>query len=108
MGLGKYGIMCKKGDKIMKINLYESFGALAHEKEPVYSQFAPASDVYNRITVELPHVTGETIVGEPVLTLDGEDYPLRYVLATWGGKPALRWHDGQHPRRMMLEVVESK
>lgn len=92
----------------MKIELYESFGVLSHEKEPVYTQFAPASDVYNRVTVELPYVTGETAAREPVLTLDGVDYPLRYVLSTWGGKPALRWHDGRHPRRIMLQAVESR
>lgn len=92
----------------MKIALYESFGVLSHEREPIYSQFAPASDVYNRVTVELPHVTGETAMGEPVLTLDGADYPLRYVLSTWGGKPALRWHDGRHPRRIILQAVESR
>ena len=92
----------------MKIDLYESFGVLAHEKEPVYALFAPASDVYNRVAVELPHVTGETAFGEPVLTLDGVDYPLHDVLATWDNRPALRWHDGRHPRRIMLEAVESR
>ena len=92
----------------MKIELYESFGVLSHEKEPVYSQFSPASDVYNRVTVELPHVTGETDFGEPVLTLDGVDYPLHDVLTTWDNRPALRWHDGRHPRRIMLEAVENR
>lgn len=92
----------------MKIELYESFGVLAHEKEPVYSLFAPASDVYNRVTVELPHVTGQTVLGEPVLTLDGTDYPLHDVLTTWDNRPALCWHDGLHPRRIMLEAVESR
>lgn len=91
----------------MKIELYESFGVLSHEKEPVYSQFAPASDVYNRITVELPYVTGETAAREPVLTLDGVDYPLHVVLTTWDNTPTLRWYDGRRIRWIMLQAVES-
>lgn len=92
----------------MKIELYESFGVLNHEKEPVYTQFVPASDVYNRVTVELPYVTGETAAREPVLTLDGVDYPLHVVLTTWDNTPTLRWYDGRRLRRIMLQAVESR
>ena len=38
----------------MKLSLYKSYGVLAHEGHPVYSVHAPASDIFDRITVEVP------------------------------------------------------
>ena len=48
----------------MKIKLYESWGVLAHEKQPVYTFNCPVSDAYNLVEVELPHVTGANDYGE--------------------------------------------
>lgn len=90
----------------MKIKLYESWGVLAHEKQPVYTVNCPVSDAYNLVEVELPHVTGANDYGEPLLTLDGSQYLLHEVLTNWGDKPALVWYDVQSTRRIMLDATK--
>lgn len=60
----------------MKIKLYEGWGVLAHEKQPVYTVNCPVSDAYNLVEVELPHVTGANYYGELLITLDGTQYLL--------------------------------
>ena len=79
----------------MLIKLYKSFGVLAHEKEPVYTYFTPASAAHDRVTVDIPQVIGMNEYDEPLVSLDGRDYPLHDVLATVDDAPALRWYDGQ-------------
>ena len=75
----------------MKIKLYESWGVLAHEKQPVYTVNCPVSDAYNLVEVELPHVTGANDYGELLITLDGTQY---HIDVTWGdqyGRTDLRY-----------------
>lgn len=91
----------------MKVEIYKSYGVLAHEKQPVYTWGAPASDIYDQITVELPYCVGANALDEPLLELDGTRYLLGDVLTNWGDSPALAWFDGQSNRHKMLTVVES-
>lgn len=79
----------------MVIKLYKNFGVLAHEKDPVYTYFTPAAAAHDRLTVDIPQFSGMNEYDEPLVTLDGMDYPLHDVLATVDDAPALRWYDGQ-------------
>lgn len=79
----------------MVIKLYKNFGVLAHEKEPVYTYFTPAAAAHDRVTVDIPQVSGMNEYDEPLVSLDGRDYLLHDVLATVDDAPALRWYDGQ-------------
>lgn len=81
----------------MKLSLYKSYGVLAHEGHPVYSVHAPASDIFDRITVEVSDelIAGETEAGELLLTLSGVDYPLDDTLTNAGDAPAICWSDGE-------------
>lgn len=90
----------------MKLSLYKSYGVLAHEGYPVYSVHAPASDIFDRITVEVPDelIAGETEAGELLLTLSGVDYPLDDTLTNVGDFPAIRWSDGERDHFRRLRV----
>ena len=79
----------------MEIKLYKNFGVLAHEKEPVYTYFTPAAAAHDRVAVGIPQVSGLNEYDEPLLSLNGRDYPLHDVLTTVDDAPALRWYDGQ-------------
>ena len=68
------------------IKLYENYGVLAHEYESAFSATA-AAEIHDEIYVELPHVVGETICGEPVVELDGMELVLRC--------PGIIYHNGK-------------
>ena len=91
----------------MTIKIYDSYGVLAHEKQPVYTIACPASEIYDVITVELPDeiIVGRNEIGDLLLDLDGCIYLLDEALGAWNGKPALRWHDGRRNRCRILRVV---
>lgn len=90
----------------MKIKIYGSYGVLAREKMVVYTWSSPASDIYDVMTVEIPDeiVYGKNYLDELLINLDGQVLLLSECLVAWGDKPALRWHDGQGERRIMLRV----
>ena len=79
----------------MVIKLYKNYGLLAHEKEPVYTYFVPAATAHDRVTVDIPQISGMNEYDEPLVSLDGRDYPLYDVLYTVDDALALRWYDGQ-------------
>lgn len=90
----------------MKIKLYKNYGVLAHEKDLFYTYFTPASVVYDRVMVDIPQVVGMNVYNEPIVSLDGRDYPLQAVLTAVDYAPALRWYDGQGYRFVILLVVK--
>lgn len=92
----------------MKIKLYKNYGVFAHEKEPLYTYSAPASNVYDRVTVYIPQVIGVNTYDEPLVSLGGMIYPLQDVLATVDGEPALRLYDGQFYHNVILLTVEGE
>lgn len=87
--------------------LYESFGVLAHEKQPVYSDIVPASEYYNIVTVDIPekYPLSENSDGLALIDIDGKTYTLHDVLSNYGDSPCLTWHDGFYPHRVMLDVI---
>jgi hypothetical protein len=91
------------------IKLYENYGVLAHEYESAFSATA-AAEIHDEIYVELPNVVGETILGEPVVELDGEEYALGDVLTNVGNEPALEWCKNFWPpkKQLILHRVEQK
>lgn len=90
----------------MKIKLYKNYGVLAHEKEAIYTYLKPASDVYDRVTVDVPQIVGVSGYGEHLVLLGGEVYPLTDVLTTVNDAPALRWYDGRAYQIVTLLTVE--
>lgn len=90
----------------MKVKLYKNYGVLAHEKEPLYTYSAPASDVYDRVTADIPQIIEVNTFNEPLVSLGGMIYPLQDVLATVDGEPALRLYDGQFYHNLILLTVE--
>ena len=86
----------------MKVKLYKNYGVLSHEKEPLYTYLKPASDVYDRVTVDVPHIVGVADYGEYLVLLGGTVYTLSAVLTTVDEAPALRWYDGQDYRVEIL------
>ena len=90
----------------MKIKLYKNYGVLEHEKEPLYTYHAPVSEVYDRVAVDIPQVIGMNEYDEPLVSLDGMDYPLHDVLDTMYDEPALRWYDGQSYHDVILLTVD--
>ena len=97
--------MTQEGTK-MKIKLYKNYGVLAHEKEPYYTYLNPASDVYDRVTVDVPHIVGVGDYGEYLVLLGGTIYTLQDVLSTVDDAPALRWYDGRAYQIVTLPTVE--
>lgn len=90
----------------MKMKLYESYGVLAHEKKPVYTIDAPASEAYNVITVYIPDEFKicNNIYGEKLIEIKGETYLLSDILTNYGEKPCL-WFGEKRGERIMLEVI---
>jgi hypothetical protein len=79
--------------------VYAAYGVLAHEKRPVFSVHAPASDIYDEVKIVIPDelIVGENNIGEPILNLDGVEYLLSEALSNRGDMPVLRWYaNGQH------------
>lgn len=89
----------------MTIQIYKSFGVLGHEYQPFYSESAPASDVFERISVEIPFPTWRNVMDEVGVTIDGVDYLLSQVLTNHGDRPALAWFDGRSRLHKILKVV---
>lgn len=90
------------------IEIYKSYGVLAHEKQPVYTFDRPASEIYDVISVRIPdgwstaeNAYGETIVESP----EGIYYLGEEILGNWGDAPAFRWFDGHTDRHIILEVI---
>ena len=80
----------------MKTIIYANYGVLAHEKQTVYTT-APISDVYDKLTVEIPtrlnpYITVMDEVGiEPEKAMCNG---LSEVLTTTkGNRPAIRYCD---------------
>lgn len=91
------------------IKLYENYGVLAHEYESAFSATA-AAEIHDEIYVELPNIVGETILGEPVVKLGGEEYALCDVLTNVGNEPALEWCENlwSPKKQLILHRVEKK
>jgi hypothetical protein len=91
----------------MKIDLYESYGVIAHEKTPVYSETIPASSAYDVITVDIPdqYPLSRNELGETLIDIDGVTWLLREVLKNKGDHPALRWFDGRRYHTIQLKTV---
>ena len=91
------------------MKLYKSYGVLAHEKQPVYTLYSPASDIYDEVNVVLPDgwYTTQTVFDETLIcSPDGDTYFANEILSNWGDSPALVWYDNrQKMHRIMLEVV---
>lgn len=90
------------------MTIYKSYGVLAHEKQPVYTFDAPASEIYDTVEVEFPdgwsvgeNAAGETLVDSP----HGITYRGKEILSNWGDAPAFRWNDGRSDRHIILEVI---
>ena len=90
----------------MKYKLYESYGVLAHEKTPVFSDEIPASEAYNVITVEIPaeYPLSENAAGETLIDIAGNTYLLSEVLKNKGDAPVLTWYDGRSYHTVPLKI----
>lgn len=88
----------------MKVKIYCSYGVLAHEKHPVYSVHAPASDISEKIEINIPDeiIRGTNEYGEPILMLDGMKYLLSEALTNAGDKPVIRWYNGNTHKTISL------
>ena len=78
--------------------MYVSYGALSHEKQPIYTMDAPATDNYDVYDLTLPdgwsfadNALGETLIDSS----DGKTYLPEEILTNHGDAPALQWYDGQ-------------
>lgn len=92
----------------MLIKLYESFGVLAHEKRPYYSEIVPASESYNVVTVDIPddYPLSKNAMGETLIDINDVTYLLREVLNNYGDRPCLKWYDGQTKRYIILDIIK--
>ena len=87
--------------------IYKSFGALAHEKKPFFSECAPASEIFEQITVEIPFPTWRNHQEKLGVTIGGVDYLLSDVLTNWDDDPALMWTDGNRIKHhKKLHVID--
>lgn len=92
----------------MTHKLYASYGVLAREKQPVYTDGLPASDIYDLVTVDLPagvsilhHAAGGTLVD-----IDGQVYYLNDILSTDDqDQPILTWFDGIKTHVIPLTII---
>lgn len=92
----------------MQTKLYKSYGVLGHEKEPVYTWGAPASEIYDIISAEIPEITGTNEMGEPLVDLCGATYRINDVLSTRYDAPALRHYDGRNTHyRAVREIKDA-
>lgn len=90
----------------MTVQICKSYGVLSHEKKPFYSVYTPASDIYEKINVEIPYPIWHNYLDEIGVTLDGEDFLLSQVLTNWGDAPAMVWVSRNNVKRhIILEVV---
>ena len=89
----------------MKLNVFKSYGVLAHEKEPMFTVYGPASEFYDIVTVQIPdkYPISENDMGDYLITLDDVTYLLQEVLSNSGIHPVLRWYDGRSYRTVYLD-----
>lgn len=90
-----------------KITLYASYGMLAHEKRPAYSEGAHG-DIYDAVTVELPdYITRhEGADGCGIYDINGALYRLTdLIFTTPSGAPGFAWYDGAKNHCITLRVV---
>lgn len=89
----------------MKLNVFKSYGVLAHEKNPVYTVGRPASDIYDVVTVDIPESfpVWQNEAGSHIVSIDGEIYSLNEVLSNRGDRPVLSWYDGRSYRTVYLD-----
>lgn len=89
----------------MKLNVFKSYGVLAHEKNPVYTGGRPASDIYDVVAVDIPESfpVWQNEAGSYIVTIDGEAYDLNEVLSNRGDRPVLSWYDGRSYRTVYLD-----
>lgn len=94
----------------MTIKIYASYGVLAHEKRPVYTESAPISDIYDALTVELPNdiTTYVGAWGDRIFEVCEKRYLASEILTNWGDEPALVWSDGKTQHHRVLKVVEDE
>ena len=91
----------------MIVNLYKSYGVLAHEKEPVYTYSNPASEIYDMVSVEIPETFKpcEAVNDNILVHVGGYDYLINEVLTNAGDAPALGWWDGEKDVYRILRIV---
>ena len=91
----------------MRYELFASYGVLAHEKKPVFSDGIPASDFYDVITVDIPdnYSVSKNNFGDTLIDINGTTYMLREVLSNYGTDPCLQWYDGQKMNRVILRKL---
>lgn len=92
----------------MTHKLYASYGVLAREKQPVYTDGLPMSDIYDLVTVDLP--AGVSIhhnaAGETLVDIDDQVYLLRDILSTNDqDQPILTWFDGIKTHVIPLTII---
>lgn len=91
----------------MQISLYKSYGVLGREKEPVYTWGAPASEVYDTISAEMPEIIGTNEMGEPLVDLCGTTYRINDVLSTHYDAHALRHYDGRSTHYRAVREIKA-
>lgn len=93
------------------IDLYASFGVLAHEYKPVYTFDAPVSSAYDKYVLTVPDgwsidraESGDAVVTAP----DGTTYTPSEILTNRGDRPAFCWFDGQSRKYCYLDNYITK
>lgn len=91
----------------MIVKLYKSYGVLAHEKEPFYSYTAPASEIYDMVSVEIPETFKPREAAYDNICVTIGKYPrlLNEALTNVGDAPALGWWDGEKDVYRILRIV---
>lgn len=89
------------------MKIYKSYGVLAHEKQPFYSAYAPASTVYDAIDLDIPVATATAADGATILVQTGEDWtPIEHALTNdRAGNPVIRWID-RYGHKHVIACVE--
>ena len=92
----------------MTHKLYASYGVLAHEKQPVYTDGLPVSDIYDIVTVDLPALVSihHNAAGETLVDIDGQVYLFDDILSTDDqDQPILTWFDGIKTHVIPLTII---
>ena len=90
----------------MTTSIFASYRVLGHEGRTFYSLFAPASSIYDQISVTIPaeFTPALTEAEDVLLTIDGVQYLLSEVLTNRGDDPVIAWYDGhsKHWRKLTI------
>ena len=93
------------------MKMYATYGALAHEKGPVYTLGVPCGEIYDVYELTLPDgwefadgVLGDTLIVDP----EGTTYLASDILTNWGDEPALMYFGGSPNSRIMLTDYATK